>query len=276
MTEPLPFPRELGRGVIVNGDTSPPAPWTDAPEIHVRENGGEAVPTLHDVWLTRTPVVVRLHIDPATFRMPTDYQIEPWKVAPSFDPIDDRLHFLVWANNYDARVGELIWWWTRKAERLGATSTSDATAASGDVVVNGEPVWIDGGPRQSLRVRTIHRETIDLQRLTIAAPPTDPTPEIALAPDQMAAVAHAVGPARIIAPAGSGKTRVLTERIRYLLGRQKIESESIVAIAYNKKAQEELADRTAAFRPRVVTLNALGWELLGRPTVAEEIGRAHV
>ena len=35
------------------------------------------------------------------------------------------------------------------------------------------------------------------------------------APDQEAAVAHRGGPARIIAPAGSGKTRVLTERARH-------------------------------------------------------------
>ena len=266
MSEFPPFPAELGRGVTINGDAPAPAKWTGAPEIHVRD--ASAVAALHDAWLSRTAVVVRLHIDPVTFRAPANYAIEPWKVAPSFDPVDDRLHFLVWANNYDARTGELIWWWTRKAERLGAEPCQDG--AMGDVIVNGAPVWIDGGPRQSLRTRTIHRETIDLQRLTVAPQPSAPTPEIALAPDQMAAVAHNTGPARIIAPAGSGKTRVLTERLRYLLGQQGVESESVVAIAYNKKAQEELAGRTRAFRPRVLTLNALGWELLGRPAVAEE------
>ncbi len=266
MSECLPFPAELGRGVIVNGDALAPAPWTGAPEIHVRD--ASAVDALHDAWLTRTPVVVRLHIDPATFRAPANYPVEPWKVSPSFDPVDDRLHFLVWANNYDARNGDLIWWWSRKAERLGAEPCKDR--AAGDVIVNGTPVWIDGGPRQPLSTQTIHRETIDLQRLTLAPRPSAPMPDIVLAPDQLAAVSHRTGPARIIAPAGSGKTRVLTERLRYLLGQQRVESESVVTIAYNKKAQEELADRTRAFRPRVLTLNALGWELLGRPVVAEE------
>ena len=38
-----------------------------------------------------------------------------------------------------------------------------------------------------------------------------------LAPDQLAAVGHRTGPARVIAPAGSGKTRVLTERLRHLV-----------------------------------------------------------
>lgn len=259
-------PVELGRGVIINADGTVPDAWSTAPVIDV--HGVDAVPTLHDAWLHRHPIVVRLQFDPASVRAPWAYRIEPWKVEPSFDAADDRLHFLLWANNYDARTGETIWWWSRKAERLGARPATNP--ADGDVEVNGHTVWIDGGPRQPLDLLHIHRETIDLGRLTIAPAPANPHPEIPLAHDQMAAVSHDLGPARIIAPAGSGKTRVLTERLRYLLGVQKVEPESVVAIAYNKKAQEELSERTRAFRPRVVTLNALGWELLGRPAVVTE------
>ncbi len=61
----------------------------------------------------------------------------------------------------------------------------------------------------------VHVDSIELGRLAVAPPPIAPTAD--LAPDQLAAVAHGAGPARIIAPAGSGKTRVLTERLRHLV-----------------------------------------------------------
>ncbi len=90
-----------------------------------------------------------------------------------------------------------------------------------------------------------------------------------MAPDQLAAVTHGAGPARVIAPAGSGKTRVLTERLRHLIVDRGVERESVLAVAYNKKAREEMEDRCHAFQPRVRTLNALGLGLLtesrGRP-----------
>src|SRR5207248_7611725 len=89
------------------------------------------------------------------------------------------------------------------------------------------------------------------------------------APDQLAAVAHGAGPARIVAPAGSGKTRVLSERLRNLLVDRALEREGVLAVAYNKRAQLELEARCADFRPRVSTLNALGHRLL-----AEARGRA--
>jgi DNA helicase II / ATP-dependent DNA helicase PcrA len=76
------------------------------------------------------------------------------------------------------------------------------------------------------------------------------------------AVAHGSGPARVIAPAGSGKTRVLTERLRHLVVDRGYERETVLAVAYNKKAQEELEARCASFRPRVRTLNSLGLSLV--------------
>lgn len=264
---PVPGPSQLGRGVVVGlADPVPPA-WDGAPEVVV--DGPDAVAALHDAWHRRTSVVVRLAIDPTTFRVPPTTDEEPWTLGPEFLFPEDRLHFLVWANTYDAREGkEPIWWWARKAVKLGATDTPDGPA---DVrLPDGSDAWIDGGPRQSFELSTVHAETIDLGRLTLSRPPAEPAPEIVLAPDQMAAVSHTHGAARIVAPAGSGKTRVLTERLRYMLGIRGIETETVLAVAYNKKAQEELAGRSAAFRPRVVTLNALGWELLGRPPILEE------
>ncbi|MGH2962131.1 MAG: ATP-dependent helicase, partial [Solirubrobacterales bacterium] len=81
---------------------------------------------------------------------------------------------------------------------------------------------------------------------------------------------------RVIAPAGSGKTRVLTERLRHLLGDRGYERAGVLAVAYNKEAQRELETRLAGLEPRTRTLNALGYHVLSehrgqRPPVLDEL-----
>ena len=60
--------------------------------------------------------------------------------------------------------------------------------------------------------------------------------------DQQAAVASVSGPIRVLAPAGSGKTKTLVNRILHLLN-QGIAAERILALAFNKKARDEMQDR---------------------------------
>jgi DNA helicase II / ATP-dependent DNA helicase PcrA len=258
----------LGRGVLINATDTVPVLWAKARVVDVR--GPESVGVLHEAWRTRESIVVRLHFDPAIVREPDSFPVEPWRIDPGLELLNDRLHFLLWANNYDARNGvDPIWWWGRKAARLGAAIASDELTA--DVILPDDTLaWIDGGPRHAMAVRTVHSESVEAGRLRVAPTLGDAKPSTGLAADQYAAISHSIGPARIIAPAGSGKTRVLTERLRHVLGDRQWERETVCAIAYNKKAQEELALRCAEFSPRVVTLNALGWELLGRPPVVEE------
>lgn len=86
----------------------------------------------------------------------------------------------------------------------------------------------------------------------MSSPPAD------VAPDQLAAVMHGAGPARIIAPAGSGKTRVLTERLRHLLADRRVTPTTVTAVAYNKRAAEQLGERTAGLGAHIRTLNSLG------------------
>ena len=280
MTTAAP-PLELGRGVIVGEGQEIPAPWADAQEVLIDEDvlaePGHTVSRLHRAWAARVPVVVRLLVDPARFRAPVGTQVEPWTLRPDHEVWPDRLHFLVWANNYDARTGDLVWWWTNKAARLGATAA--AAEEAGDIrLADGTPAYVDGGPRGTA-VRgpagqaLVHTDSVDLGRLVVMPVPGAPTAE--LAPDQLGAVAHTGGPARVIAPAGSGKTRVLTERLRYLLGECGYEREAVLAVAYNVRARDELVERTTAFRPRVQTLNGLGYEVLAAalghaPRVLEE------
>jgi len=66
-----------------------------------------------------------------------------------------------------------------------------------------------------------------------------------LNPAQRAAVTHFGTPLLIVAGAGSGKTRVLTNRIAYLLAAREVHPGEIIAITFTNKAAGEMKDRVA-------------------------------
>ena len=86
--------------------------------------------------------------------------------------------------------------------------------------------------------------------------------------NQEKAMNHTIGPAIVVAGPGSGKTTVVTARILKLIQTENIPPKNILAIAFNRKAVEEMQNRIAQKisseegLPAIRTLHAFGKDIV--------------
>ena len=79
---------------------------------------------------------------------------------------------------------------------------------------------------------------------------------------QAAAVTHTDGPSVILAGAGSGKTRVLTNKVLYLTEEKKIDPMRIAMMTFTNKAAQEMKSRVKKDLGFIGTFHSLGAKLL--------------
>ena len=134
-------------------------------------------------------------------------------------------------------------------------------------------------PKASRDIRAIARGRLDAQtadtdgdggRLALQwRPPSAVDPMHGLNPPQRQAVLHVDGPLLVLAGAGSGKTRVIVEKIAHLVSSGRMPARRIAAITFTNKSAREMRERVArrikgdaAEGLTVCTFHALGLKIL--------------
>ena len=255
----LAGPAELGRSLLARPGQPVPAPWDQCERLPVSERGfaPETGRRLRDAWQRRERLV--LELDGELPQADPVWQARWWELQPGLTLRSEVLAHLLTANAVDARDPDRPRFAPVEAAlAAGAQRADDADA--GDVLTPTGPAWCDGGPLDMLIGEGTGGAVIPAVNLAVGSfSPLRPcVPAAELAADQRAAVAHLGGAACIVAPAGSGKTRVLTERARYLVRDLGVAPSAVTLVAFNVRARAEMQERTADLTGfQVRTLNSL-------------------
>jgi DNA helicase II / ATP-dependent DNA helicase PcrA len=258
----LAGPAALGRSVLVRPGQAAPPPWAEAARV-IATDDPAVLARLHAAWSGREPLVIELAGElphPAT-----TWSGHFWELTPRTELPGERLHFLLTANTVDARDPQgASFWPLTAAVALGARVEGPAEV----VVPGGTAAWVDGGPLEPLGPHDLDGHPmvprVHLVCGRLAPLPTAGSTTADLAEDQLRAVTHTRGPARIIAPAGSGKTRVLTERTRHLVRDRGVVPAAVSLVAYNRRARLEMAQRLGDVAGLDIrTLNSLALAIAG-------------
>jgi len=255
----------LGRSVLVRPGQKPPQAWSQC------ERWDGDVDGLEVAWRQRRPLVIELDGDPPEPGVVSD---PVWSLTPAFSLPGEKARFFAFANAIDARETKLHWAWRDIAVGLGASP-----GARADVVLpGGEDAYCDGGPLcwQAGVDGAAVISRVGLQAGSLVPFGSNDT-DAELSEDQKAAVTAPFGSARIIAPAGSGKTRVLTERARHLLSNWNLPVGAVTLVAYNKRAAEEMVARSADLPGlQIRTLNSLALSVVNRAQRVTTAGEPEV
>jgi len=97
-------------------------------------------------------------------------------------------------------------------------------------------------------------------------------------PQQQEGIQAVDGPVLLLAGAGSGKTRVITHRIAYLIQERGVPADSILAVTFTNKAAKEMADRvdkilghTSLAKPMLATFHSFCVRVLRRDIEAMRV-----
>ena len=264
-------PLVLGRSVLVNPGDDPPDEWLNVHRVIASDisnaitlNSVDANDTrsfLRQCWINRKPLVIEISDMEALSGKCNDH-VSDWK-----DKFDKKnLLFYITENAINALDSQDYRWWAMGRGidlgglQNGLNQTGDLTKSDGSII------WLDGGPfnLKSLKsesgIPVVPRVNLRQGKLT----PLEESQEIdtRLDSEQFRAVTAEGGPTRIIAPAGSGKTRVLTERIRFLVN-SGIDPECITAIAYNVRARDEMKSRLSQISGLIIkTFHAFAFGII--------------